>query len=1245
MFSKNHSFIGWRSFLIFVFILGASGVGTGRAAGDTSISFSRMSAQTSQVVISFQQGVNNYTGTLDTFLPSAQATTAQGSADDFRWDTSDPNGGVQYGLLRFDDIFGPGANQIPSGVTILSAVLEYYVEDVGDTANLNEVLVNWNESVTYNQFGGEPDVQADEYGSLVGTASGSATGLQSIDVTSSLIAWAANPTANRGWIFRPTNTNGVQVTSRESVNSANRPRLTVVYDTAPPNPAPDQPVLVAPADGSMDVATSPSLSVNVSDPEGENLAVTFYGRPALAAPPGPDFTIIAMPDTQHYTDGVGDAAIFAAQTQWIAENRDALNIVFVTGLGDIVQNGNTNDSEWQLADHAYSLIEDPLTTLLTDGIPYGLAVGNHDQSPIGGGSGASTTKYNQYFGEARFSGRSYYGGHYGSNNDNNYELFSASGMDFIAIHFEYDTTPEQAVLDWADQLLTIHSDRRAILTTHHMINTGNPPGWGAQGQAIYNALSDHPNVFLMLGGHIHGEGRRQDTAVNGNVVHTLLSDYQDLPNGGDGWLRIMRFSPANNTITVTTYSPTLNQFGSDTVMGFDTTSAPFTLSYNMESSFPFEEIGTLNNVPSGTNVSMSWPELNNGTEYEWYVTVSDGNRVTTGNTWSFTTTGSGPIATPTGTSTPTPSRTPTATISPTNTSTRTPTLTPPAANQPVYISLTNNQTIAGVASADEDILRFDGQNWSLFFDGSDVGVGSPDLFAFSIVDADTLLMSFSSSVTVNGITAAPQDVLRFDATSLGSTTAGTFSLYFDGSDVGLSTSSESIDSLTLLPDGRLLFSTTGSVSVPGLTTGQDEDVLAFTPTSLGSTTSGAWSMYFDGSDVGLAESSDEDVDALDVTTNGNIYLSTLGNFAVGGLSGADEDVFVCAPTSIGSLTACNYAPSLYFDGSAWGLAANDVDAFNVFVTSPIPTATSTNTPVNTATRTPTPTSTFTSTPTLTSTVTPTPTLTNVVGPSPTFTNTPTTTATWTATTTSTVGPTSTHTATATVSPTGTNTPTATLTFTPTNTAEGSDLIFADGFESGDLSAWSASSTDAGDLSVSPSAALSGSQGLQAVINDNNVMYLEDNIPATEHRYRARFYFDPNSIAMSNSDTHIILGGYSSTGSMVMRLQFRRSSGNYYLQPSLLNDGTTWTASSWTAISDVPQVIELDWRASSGAGANDGGLTFWIDGNQVADLAGIDNDLRNINLIRLGAVFGIDSGTRGAYFFDAFESRRNSYIGP
>jgi hypothetical protein len=241
-------------------------------------------------------------------------------------------------------------------------------------------------------------------------------------------------------------------------------------------------------------------------------------------------------------------------------------------------------------------------------------------------------------------------------------------------------------------------------------------------------------------------------------------------------------------------------------------------------------------------------------------------------------------------------------------------------------------SVGGVAFADEDVLRFDGQNWSLFFDGSDVGAGSVDLFGISIVDADTFLMTFSANVTLpagNGVTLAvtPQDIVQFDATSLGDTTAGTFSMYLNGIDVGLDTSSETIDALSVLPDGRILISTTVDSAVPGVA-GKDEDLLAFTPTSLGDTTSGTWAIYFDGSDVGLADLTSEDIDAAEVV-GVDLYLSTNADFGATGISGAGEDVLICTPTSLGDVTACNFAASLFFDGSNWGLAGNSLDGLAI----------------------------------------------------------------------------------------------------------------------------------------------------------------------------------------------------------------------------------------------------------------------------------------------------------------------------
>jgi hypothetical protein len=57
----------------------------------------------------------------------------------------------------------------------------------------------------------------------------------------------------------------------------------------------------------------------------------------------------------------------------------------------------------------------------------------------------------------------------------------------------------------------------------------------------------------------------------------------------------------------------------------------------MSSAAPFEPIGTVSGVLSGGNASVTWPALAGDTEYEWYVTVSDGAVMVTSPTWRFTT--------------------------------------------------------------------------------------------------------------------------------------------------------------------------------------------------------------------------------------------------------------------------------------------------------------------------------------------------------------------------------------------------------------------------------------------------------------------------------------------------------------------------------------------------------------------------------------------------------------------------------
>lgn len=255
----------------------------------------------------------------------------------------------------------------------------------------------------------------------------------------------------------------------------------------------------------------------------------------------------------------------------------------------------------------------------------------------------------------------------------------------------------------------------------------------------------------------------------------------------------------------------------------------------------------------------------------------------------------------------------------------------------IWLTFTTATTIPGVGSvANEDIVAYDlnSGTWSLVFDGSDVGLSSLVIDGMAVEPDGEILLSFTVEASIPGLIGGPSgttvddsDIVRFTPTSLGSTTAGTFTFHFDGSDVGLTADAEDIDAISLTSTGDLVISVTGNFSGTGAS-GVDEDLFQFTATSLGSVTAGSFAMYFDGSDVGLSTTADEDVDAAGVTAAGTILLSTLGPFSVTGVSGDDEDVVEFSPTSLGTTTSGTY--QMYLDLSALGIdPSEDVGALEL----------------------------------------------------------------------------------------------------------------------------------------------------------------------------------------------------------------------------------------------------------------------------------------------------------------------------
>jgi hypothetical protein len=215
-------------------------------------------------------------------------------------------------------------------------------------------------------------------------------------------------------------------------------------------------------------------------------------------------------------------------------------------------------------------------------------------------------------------------------------------------------------------------------------------------------------------------------------------------------------------------------------------------------------------------------------------------------------------------------------------------------------------------------------------------------------------------------------------------------------------------------------------------------------------------------------------------------------------------------------------------------------------------------------------------------------------------------------------------------------------------APGPDLIFADGFESGDLTHWSSAVTDGTDLRSTAPAAMAGTAfGLEALVNDTNSLYVQDDTPVLESRYRARLYFDPNGFDPGEGQSHFrtrICIVFDPSGFRIITLVLKRQAGAYSVETRVRRDDGTRADTGFLPISDGPHFIEFNWQRATGPGASDGTLEMWIDGTSMATLTGIDDDLSSVDSARMGAM-SVKTGAAGTLYFDEFESRRQSYIGP
>ncbi|MBB5867945.1 hypothetical protein F4553_001324 [Allocatelliglobosispora scoriae] len=273
------------------------------------------------------------------------------------------------------------------------------------------------------------------------------------------------------------------------------------------------------------------------------------------------FSFAVMPDTQQEVLNTTDTR-FLNRTNWLVGNRSTLDLRFVTSSGDVVN--------WDTPDHSqYVIARNAMRPLETAGIPYSLAIGNHDTQATGVGGSArdpahtrelvrDTTVFNQYFTAAQYGAVA--GQFEAGKVDNSYSTFSAGGLQWLVMTLEL--WPRVEAVTWAKGVVAAHPLHNVAVVTHDYIDgSGNieqSSGYGATSpQYLFdNLIKQYANIRFVFSGHTGIAGSRTDTGVNGNKIYTFLQTFHSNTTNP---VRLVEVDTAANSLHTWIYGPYNNQ--------------------------------------------------------------------------------------------------------------------------------------------------------------------------------------------------------------------------------------------------------------------------------------------------------------------------------------------------------------------------------------------------------------------------------------------------------------------------------------------------------------------------------------------------------------------------------------------------------------------------------------------------------------------------------------------------------------
>ena len=266
-----------------------------------------------------------------------------------------------------------------------------------------------------------------------------------------------------------------------------------------------------------------------------------------------DYSMVVLPDTQFTVNYWPD--IYYSQMQWIADNKETLNIQAVMHMGDMVN--NNNDTEWSIFKKGTDIID-------AAGIPWMPMTGNHDDP----------SWLNRYYDYATYGpGQTWFGGSYPENKlDCSYWFVTVGQREYMILSLGW--APNWDALEWAKGVVEAHPEKNVIINAHALINkdgellqpgvkyniSSDHPGF-PDGIDVWNTFREYKNVVLAMCGHVGCPDIISSVNTNswGTDITTLLIDNQnDGASNSKGMIAVLTFRADSNAVELNWYSTKLD---------------------------------------------------------------------------------------------------------------------------------------------------------------------------------------------------------------------------------------------------------------------------------------------------------------------------------------------------------------------------------------------------------------------------------------------------------------------------------------------------------------------------------------------------------------------------------------------------------------------------------------------------------------------------------------------------------------